>query len=82
MFPTKVRLSGMAIGTQIGFVLGGFSPTIAAAIAGKGSAGWVPVAVLVAVACVVSAIAAATARDNYKVPMHELGLKPVALAAG
>ena len=36
MFPTKVRLSGMAIGTQIGFAIGGFAPTAAAAIDGDG----------------------------------------------
>lgn len=28
MFPTRVRLSGMAIGTQIGFALGGLAPTL------------------------------------------------------
>ena len=42
MFPTRVRLSGMAIGTQIGFAIGGFAPTAAAAIAGDGPNGWVP----------------------------------------
>ena len=26
MFPTRVRLSSMAIGTQIGYALGGFAP--------------------------------------------------------
>ena len=36
MFDTRVRYSGMAIGTQIGFALGGFSPAIAAAIVGDG----------------------------------------------
>ena len=75
MFSTNVRLSGMAIGTQIGFAIGGFSPSIAAAIEGEGSTGWVPVAVLVAVACVLSAISAATARDNYKVHLNDLGRK-------
>ena len=35
MFPTRVRLSGMAIGTQIGFAIAGFAPTFAAAIAGR-----------------------------------------------
>jgi hypothetical protein len=77
MFSTNVRLSGMAIGTQIGFAIGGFSPSIAAGIEGEGSTGWVPVAVLVAVACVLSAISAATARDNYKVYLNDLGLKAV-----
>ena len=36
MFPTRVRLSGTAIGTQIGFAIGGFAPTAAAWIAGDG----------------------------------------------
>ena len=31
-FPTKVRLSGTALGTQIGFAITGFAPTIAAAL--------------------------------------------------
>ena len=31
MFDTRVRLSGMAIGTQIGFALAGFAPAIASA---------------------------------------------------
>src|SRR4051812_50189997 len=39
MFPTRVRLSGMALGTQIGYAIGGFAPTAAAAI---GGARWVP----------------------------------------
>ena len=76
MFSTNVRLSGMAVGTQIGFAIGGFSPFIAAAIEGEGSAGWVPVAILVAVACLLSAASAATARDNYKVHLNDLGLRP------
>ena len=81
MFTTKVRLSGMAIGTQIGFAIGGFSPTIAAAIEGDGKNGWVPVAILVAVACALSAIAAATAKDNFNVHMHDLGRKVPARAS-
>src|SRR5436305_9191919 len=40
MFDTRVRYSGMAIGTQIGFALGGFPPVIAAAIVGQGRGGW------------------------------------------
>ncbi|GAB3426881.1 MFS transporter [Flindersiella endophytica] len=36
MFPTRVRLSGMAIGTQIGFAIAGFAPTLATWVAGTG----------------------------------------------
>ncbi|KQM69832.1 MFS transporter [Xylophilus sp. Leaf220] len=73
MFNTRVRLSGMAIGTQIGFALGGFAPTISAAIIGEGPNGWVPVAVFTAVAATVSALAALSARETYRVPMEQLG---------
>jgi MFS family permease len=72
MFPTRVRLSGMAIGTQIGFAIGGFAPTAAAAIAGDGSGGWVPVAAHVLAFSVFAAIAIATARETAHVPMSEL----------
>ena len=69
MFPTRVRLSGMAIGTQIGFAIGGFAPTAASAIAGDGPNGWVPVAAYVFVSSLIAAIAVATARETHKVPL-------------
>ena len=75
MFDTRVRLSGMAIGTQVGFALGGFAPTISAAILQPGPTGWMPVAGLVTGACIVAAISAFTARETYNVPMSELGKK-------
>lgn len=73
MFATRVRLSGMAIGTQIGFALGGFAPTISAAILKPGPDGWMPVAVLVTVSCVIAAVSVLTARETYNVPMEQLG---------
>ena len=73
MFDTRVRLSGMAIGTQIGFALGGFAPTVAAALQGEGPTGWVPVAALTLAACVIAAVAAMTARETHKTESHALG---------
>jgi MFS family permease len=73
MFDTRVRLSGMAIGTQLGFALGGFAPTISAAILKTGPGGWVPVAAFVTATSVISALSAASARETYRTPMHELG---------
>jgi MFS family permease len=73
MFNTRVRLSGMAIGTQIGFALGGFAPTISAAIQGPGIDGWMPVAGFVSLAAVVAAATIATCRETYRTPMPELG---------
>jgi MFS family permease len=76
MFDTRVRYSGMAIGTQIGFALGGFSPAIAAAIVGEGSGGWVPVALLTAGAATVAGLCALTARETAHIPTPQLGVKP------
>jgi MFS family permease len=72
MFPTRVRLSGVAIGTQIGFAIGGFAPTAAAAIDGDGAGGWAPVAIYVLVSCALAAGAIATARETYATPLREI----------
>ena len=69
MFPTKVRLSGMAIGTQIGYAIGGFAPTVAAAVDGGG---WVPVALLTVAGSVIAAVAALTARETVRIPLQQL----------
>src|SRR3954454_18714220 len=73
MFSTNVRYSGMAIGTQIGFALGGFSPVIAAAIVGDGPTGWLPVALLTAGTATVAGLCALTARETARVPIEDLG---------
>jgi MFS family permease len=72
MFPTRVRLSGTAVGTQVGFAIGGFAPTAAAAIAGDGASGWVPVGAYVFAFSVVAAIAVSSARETYRMPLAEL----------
>jgi len=73
MFSTRVRLSGLAIGTQIGFALGGFAPTISAAILRPGPDGWMPVAAFVSATSVVAALSIFTARETFRTPMQELG---------
>ena len=76
-FPTSVRLSGMAIGTQFGFALAGFSPTIAEALLGGDPDNWVVVASFFAGACVISAIAVLTGPNNtHTVPTPEVGVRP------
>ena len=73
MFSTRVRLSGMAIGTQVGFALGGFAPSISAAILKPGPDGWMPVAMFVSATSLAAAISIFTARETYKIPMDRLG---------
>jgi MFS family permease len=77
MFTTRVRLSGMAIGTQIGFAIAGFAPTVATAVAGTGPESWLGVSVITAVVCLINVAAVATARETYRVPTDQLGLKPL-----
>jgi MFS family permease len=73
-FPTSVRLSGMAVGTQFGFALAGFTPTIAAALLGGVADNWYKVAAFTAGACAVSAIAVITGPGStHRVPTAELG---------
>ncbi|MGW5463657.1 MFS transporter [Streptomyces sp. NPDC003996] len=73
MFATRVRLSGMAVGTQIGFAVAGFAVTFAAEIAGPGGDDWSAVALFTAALCLPPALAALTARETHKVPTELLG---------
>lgn len=72
-FDTKVRMSGVAIGTQFGYALGGFAPSIAAALAGPKLANWVPVAMFSSATSVLAVIAVLAMRETYRTPLHELG---------
>ncbi|QQM20148.1 MHS family MFS transporter [Rhodococcus sp. P-2] len=73
MFNTKVRYSGIAIGTQVGFALAGFAPAIGNALMGGDKTHWMPVAILTSVACVICAISAFTAKETFRTPLKELG---------
>ncbi|MFF1305701.1 MFS transporter [Streptomyces sp. NPDC058307] len=75
MFSTRVRLSGMAIGTQIGFAVAGFAVTFAARIAGPDGTDWSSVALFTAALCVPPVIAVLTARETHKVPTQALGAR-------
>ncbi|MEV7649289.1 MFS transporter [Arthrobacter sp. NPDC089319] len=74
MFSARVRFSGLAIGTQIGFLMAGFAPSIVAAIGGIQEGGWVATSIFTAVIAVIASVSALTARETYKVPTEELGL--------
>ncbi|WP_133913777.1 MFS transporter [Streptomyces sp. NBC_00582] len=73
MFSTRVRLSGMAIGTQIGFAVAGFAVTFAARIAGPDGDDWSSVALFTAALCLPPVIAALSARETAKIPTERLG---------
>ena len=74
LFPTRARVSGMAIAHNIGTMLTALMPALFAAIAPPGSEN-VP---MVIGACafavtIISAIAALSARETYRVHLNDLG---------
>ena len=74
-FPTSVRLSGMAIGTQFGFALAGFTPTIAGALMAGEADNWYRVAIFAVVAVSISAVAVLTGPSNtHRVATRDLGV--------
>ncbi|MFT4471973.1 MFS transporter, partial [Arthrobacter sulfonylureivorans] len=54
MFSARVRFSGLAIGTQIGFLMAGFAPSIVAAIGGIQEGGWVATSIFTAVIALIA----------------------------
>ncbi len=72
MFSSRVRYSGMAIGTQLGFALAGFAPTIAQALRGHDPRNWVPVAIFTGVCALIAAASGATSRENSQYTLAEL----------
>lgn len=73
MFSSQVRFSGLAIGTQLGFLMAGFAPSIVAALGGLEANGWIQISLFTATISVVASISALTARETYCVPTKELG---------
>lgn len=73
MFPREVRFSGVAIGTQLGFLMAGFAPSIVTAVGGTGPDGWIVISVFTAVIAVAVTLAALTARETARIPTAELG---------
>lgn len=75
MFTTKVRFSGVAVGTQLGFLVAGFAPSIVTALGGVREGGWVVISVFTAVVVLIATAAALTARETKDVPTTQLGQK-------
>jgi MFS family permease len=75
MFSTRVRFSGLAIGTQLGFLVAGFAPAIVTALGGVQEGGWVVISLFTAGVCLIATLAALTARETKDVPTALLGVK-------
>lgn len=74
MFTTEVRLSGVAVGTQLGFTLAAQAPTLAIYLTRQAPAEWTPVACLVSLGCALSAGAVLCSRETSQLGMGDLGI--------
>ena len=77
MFSSQVRFSGLAIGTQLGFLMAGFAPSIVAALGGLQPGGWVQISLFTAAIALIASVSALTARETYRVPTSQLGHRVV-----
>ncbi len=73
LFNTNVRLSGVAIGTQCGFMLAAQAPALAAYLMLGTLNNWRPVALLVTLSCAVSVAAVLSMRETSHLTLDELG---------
>ena len=76
MFPTRTRVSGMAISQNLGTLVTALLPALFVAVAPPGAVG-IPMTIgsITLGVCAVAAIAAWTARETYRVHINDLGDK-------
>ena len=74
LFHTRVRVSGMAIGQNVGTAMSALLPALFVAVAPPGSEN-IPLKIgaLTFGICVIAAIAAFTARETYRIHLNDLG---------
>jgi MFS family permease len=74
LFRTRVRVTGMAIGQNVGTTLAALTPTLFVAVAPPGSAN-IPLKIgcLTFGICLVAAFAAFTTRETYRIRLSDLG---------
>lgn len=74
MFAAPVRYTGSAMGNQLGLLVAGFAPAIAAGLLGTGTWGWIPVALFATGISVLAFIAVLTSRETAHVHIDDLGI--------
>ena len=74
LFRTRVRVTGMAIGQNVGTTLAALTPTLFVAVAPPGTAN-IPLKIgfLTFGICLVAAFAAFTTRETYRIRLDDLG---------
>jgi len=74
LFPTRTRVSAMAISQNVGTAITAMLPALFTAVAPPGSTNiWLTVGAIAFGITVISAVAAFSARETFRVPMRDLG---------
>ena len=72
MFPTRMRYSGVSLGYQVTSILAGsFAPIIATALLQQYKS-WLPVAIYVVIACVITAVTVLTLRETRGISLRDV----------
>ena len=86
LFPTRTRVTAMAISQNIGTAITAMLPALFTAVAPPGATNiWLTVGAIAFGITIVAALAAMSARETYRIQMQDLGnpdAKPVALRSG
>lgn len=64
IFPTEVRMTGYAVSTQLGNIIVGFTPMIAAMLVRPGAFGWVPVLIFTTIMMGMGVIACLSTKET------------------
>jgi MFS family permease len=73
MFPSRLRVSGLALGTQIGFAVSGVvGPVLSTALAGPDLKGWVGPSMIALGFMVIAGTSALTGKETTKLTLTEL----------
>jgi MFS family permease len=73
MFDSRVRLSGLGIGAQLGFGISGTAPTLAVAFSPSGAETWLAGACLTVGACAIAGVSVLTTRETYAIDLRACG---------
>lgn len=74
MFNVRYRVTGMALGLQLGALISGFAPSISQALAGEGGARWWPACVFAMATSLIAAVTVLLSRETFRVPLDKLGV--------
>ncbi|MDR7373295.1 MFS transporter [Kocuria rhizophila] len=72
MFPTRMRYSGVSLGYQVtSIIAGSLAPIIATTLLREFNS-WVPIAIYIAIACLITLVSVLTLRETRGVSLHEI----------